>query len=131
MLIHPFYKITARRFNKALLDYASYGNVVGVKAMLSGGIDIQTKNEEGNTALHLASKYNYMELVKVLLESGAQPCNQNQLSKIPAEMTTDGEIKALLSKLYMARVQSSFPALTILHFSLISLSFPFPQTDIY
>ncbi|WP_353289347.1 ankyrin repeat domain-containing protein [Wolbachia endosymbiont (group A) of Paraperithous gnathaulax] len=47
------------------------GNVDIAKVLLKHNADINTKNNEGRTALHYAAKYNHQELVELLLAHGA------------------------------------------------------------
>ncbi|KAL4154761.1 hypothetical protein PRNP1_006877 [Phytophthora ramorum] len=51
---------------------ASDGDVESVRAFLSSGGDANAKDEYGYTPLQAAVSYNHMELVVVLLASGAQ-----------------------------------------------------------
>ncbi|WP_265017862.1 ankyrin repeat domain-containing protein [Wolbachia endosymbiont (group A) of Andrena dorsata] len=46
---------------------AMTGNVDIAKVLLKHNADINTKNNEGRTALHYAAKYNHQELVELLL----------------------------------------------------------------
>ena len=54
-----------------LLDACKNGNIDLVKKMLSYGADVNAKNNNGNTPLHLASRKGHTEIVKLLLEHGA------------------------------------------------------------
>ena len=69
--------IDARQNVRALL--ATNGNVKLAEALLSGGelggrmADLSAANNRGRTALHLAAEGNQVEMVKLLLRSGADP----------------------------------------------------------
>ena len=42
-----------------------------VYALISNGADVNAKDEEGNTALHLAAGFDEVEVIKILVSSGA------------------------------------------------------------
>lgn len=49
----------------------------------------------GTTALHIAAKQNNMELVKLLLSSGASYNMKNEEGKIPVDLSTNGDVITL------------------------------------
>ena len=55
-----------------LFDAVKNNNVEQVKSFLKNGIDLNTQNEDGYTALMIASFNNYIDLVKLLLEKKAK-----------------------------------------------------------
>uniref|UniRef100_A0A4W3I3L2 Ankyrin 2 n=1 Tax=Callorhinchus milii TaxID=7868 RepID=A0A4W3I3L2_CALMI len=57
--------------NASFLRAARAGNVDKVLEYLKGGIDINTSNQNGLNALHLAAKEGHVDLVQELLERGA------------------------------------------------------------
>lgn len=57
--------------NEDLLQGAAEGNVALVKRSIEQRAELETKNEEGETALILASWYGSPEIVTLLLENGA------------------------------------------------------------
>jgi ankyrin repeat protein len=56
---------------KKLFAYSKTGDLNGVQELLSSGVDIDSVDGSGRTALHLASSSNNVEVVKLLLERGA------------------------------------------------------------
>ncbi|XP_061525504.1 ankyrin-2-like isoform X3 [Phycodurus eques] len=56
--------------NTSFLRAARAGNVDKVLEYLKGGVDINTSNQNGLNALHLAAKEGHVELVQELLERG-------------------------------------------------------------
>jgi len=52
---------------------ASEGNLAQVKALLDAGADVNSKNSYGGTALAFAGDKGHTEVVKLLLERGANP----------------------------------------------------------
>ncbi|XP_032878884.1 ankyrin-2 isoform X7 [Amblyraja radiata] len=57
--------------NASFLRAARAGNLDKVLEFLKGGIDINTSNQNGLNALHLAAKEGHVDLVQELLERGA------------------------------------------------------------
>nr|XP_014347613.1 PREDICTED: ankyrin-2 isoform X7 [Latimeria chalumnae] len=57
--------------NASFLRAARAGNLDKVLEYLKGGIDINTSNQNGLNALHLAAKEGHMDLVQELLERGS------------------------------------------------------------
>ena len=54
-----------------LHNAAKTGNLTAVKNFLAAGIKVDTKNNDGKTALHLASQSGHLEIVMELLNNGA------------------------------------------------------------
>jgi ankyrin repeat protein len=66
----------------SLLVASALGHTVMVKHLLQKGYDISTTDQE-LTALHLASGNGHLELVKLLLENGANPNAVNESNDTP------------------------------------------------
>ncbi|XP_063314387.1 ankyrin-2 isoform X31 [Pelobates fuscus] len=64
-------RIRQSESNASFLKAARAGNVDKVVEYLKGGIDINTCNQNGLNALHLAAKEGHMDLVHELLERGS------------------------------------------------------------
>ena len=67
-----------------------------VSAMVGAGADVDIKNEQGATALHLAIREGHMKMVELLLELGADStikCGKTST----LQMTRDPEMKRLLT----------------------------------
>ncbi|MBU4009873.1 MAG: ankyrin repeat domain-containing protein, partial [Proteobacteria bacterium] len=56
---------------KSLRQAAMAGDIATINAFLGRGVSINTKDFDGNTPLHLAAHYGRNQLVKLLLEKGA------------------------------------------------------------
>lgn len=54
-----------------LIYWASLGDLEQVQQLLSAGVDVNLQDDEGYSALHAAAENGYLELVKFLLEQGA------------------------------------------------------------
>ena len=62
------------RFTSAARD----GHKEDIKAPLNAGVDINSRDTRGNTALILASEFGHKEIVKMLLNAGADKNAQNE-----------------------------------------------------
>lgn len=56
----------------SLLQYASTGDVEGVRQILDGGLSVNARDYDGRTALHLAASEGNLGVVKLLLERNAK-----------------------------------------------------------
>ncbi len=56
-----------------LLDAVSNADLDEIRKLLAGGLDVNSGNEVGTTALHLAALDGDAEVLRLLLESGANP----------------------------------------------------------
>jgi ankyrin repeat protein len=56
-----------------LLDAVSNADVEEIRKLLTGGLDVNSGNEVGTTALHIAALDGNVEVLHLLLDSGANP----------------------------------------------------------
>ena len=78
MKIDPFYTFN----NREILIYQSqYGNKESVKILLDEGIDINIRNQNGNTPFMTASFWKNTDIMKLLLEYGANVNDQDNIGK--------------------------------------------------
>ncbi|MDE2313008.1 MAG: ankyrin repeat domain-containing protein, partial [Elusimicrobia bacterium] len=66
-------KASAERRVNALVQYAADGNLPMVKALLAQGVDVNAKSDYGPAALSAAAVNNRAEVVRYLLDRGADP----------------------------------------------------------
>ena len=67
------------------------------KVLIEAGVNINyVVNYDGNP-LHLACKYNNLNLIELLLDNGADEYIKNKSGKIPIECTTNEEIKEFMN----------------------------------
>lgn len=89
-------KILSMEYN--LHDLVKSSDIKNLKLYLpSIIIDIDNKNKDGNTALHIAAEKNSMKMCKLLVKYGASKDIKNRDNKIPAELATDPKLKKFLS----------------------------------
>ncbi|XP_071958327.1 uncharacterized protein [Antedon mediterranea] len=67
-----------------------------IEILLLGGPDINCQSYSGNTALHIASGRGYTEVVRRLMQSGADMSMRNSHRESPAMITTNRVISNLL-----------------------------------
>ncbi|XP_053247306.1 acyl-CoA-binding domain-containing protein 6 isoform X3 [Podarcis raffonei] len=93
---------TIREEDKNIFDYCRENNIDHVtKAIRSKKVDVNTKDEkddEGQTALHYASTCEFSDIVKLLLESGADPTLRDTEGYLPEEVTDCKVITSMLQE---------------------------------
>ena len=70
--------------SQSVLDPAENGDLVRVKTLLTANHDrVFSKNESGETALHIATKNGHKEVVELLLANGADPNAKDSFGGTP------------------------------------------------
>ena len=83
-----------------LVYWASLGELEEVEKSLANGIDVNQQDDEGYSALHAAAENGYLEIVKLLVESGADIQHKTEYTALQlAEMAEQNEIVAYLKQL--------------------------------
>ena len=84
---------------------AQYGHEVLCATLLEAqGVDVNAKDNDEWTPLHLASLKGNAEVVRFLLEKGADATLRNIRGSTPLDLTTNREIQQMLSKLKCTEV---------------------------
>lgn len=86
-----------------LLQAARQGDLAGVKTAISAKVDVESKTRYGQTPLYLAAMNGHTEVVKLLLDSGAQvdvtdTFYKSSLIGFAASRKHVGVVKMLLAK---------------------------------
>ena len=68
-----------------------------VHILLKAGANPNSKNENGNTPLHLASALNRTEIVSLLISFGADKNTINKAKKTPLDLATSVTMKKILN----------------------------------
>lgn len=63
--------------DQTLLQAATKGNAQDIQAALKSGADVEARDSQNRTALLIASRHNYIEAARVLVEAGASPNAQD------------------------------------------------------
>lgn len=80
-----------------LVYWASLGELEEVKKSLENGSDVNTTDDEGYSALHAAAENGYLDVVKCLVENGADVQYKAQYTALElAEMAAQTEISEYL-----------------------------------
>lgn len=83
-----------------LVYWSSLGDVAQVQASLEKGVDVNSTDEEGYSALQAAAENDHLEVVKLLVLKGANVDYKAQYSALElAEMAENKEIIAYLKSL--------------------------------
>lgn len=104
-LIDAIRKVDSIRFEQSLADGADvnetdaefgvrpltwaalHGNVAAVRRLLELGADVNGTNRDGSTALHSAAWLGQPEIVKALVDQGANPAAKTQQGNSPADVS--------------------------------------------
>jgi len=95
---NPSSKLSSLRGPSALHVAAEVGDTESAQLLLNAGVDINIKDDDGNTPLHLASLENEKEMVKFLLKKGADPNALNNANQTARDSTFYAEIRAILTE---------------------------------
>lgn len=92
---------------------AQYGQVATMEKMLEKSqADLECKDTDLNTALHVAALHGQGEIVKLLLRRGANTKAENLLKEIPADLAKTPELRELIKYFKEASTsQTSHPLL--------------------
>lgn len=83
-----------------LVYWASLGELAEVEKALANGTDVNSADEEGYSALHAAAENGYLDVVKLLVEKGANVQHKTQYTALElAEMAGNDDVVAYLKSL--------------------------------
>ena len=73
--VYSIAPLKAQQFlvHKRLIESAKTGKIEGIKDALKKGVNINIKADDGETALHKAVFYKYIDVAQLLIEKGADP----------------------------------------------------------
>ena len=87
----------SKYINSVLITTARNGRTDILQGLLDRGVDVNTKDSGGNTALIWASWYGHTGSVKLLLENGADVHIKNLFGDTALALTEEKEIVDLLN----------------------------------
>lgn len=93
MAVHPSHWMDIHS-SCTLADDLNYDNIQFVKLLLSAGADASTEN--GKAALIMAAREGHAEVVRVLLDAGADP-NAANSDKTPVRMAVSGKTTLMMA----------------------------------
>ena len=83
-----------------LVYWASLGDIEQVEQALQEGLDVNSADEEGYSALHAAAENDHLEVVKLLISKGADINHRSTYTALElAEMAENQEIVSYLKGL--------------------------------
>ena len=83
-----------------LVYWASLGETAEIVKSLENGVDVNQTDDEGYSALQAAAENGYLDVVKLLVEKGANVSYKGEYTALQlAEMAEQGEIVAYLKSL--------------------------------
>ena len=83
-----------------------------VEMLLDAGADIHATHSSGNTALHFAAFVGNAEIVRLLMERGADPAVRNSENRTPADLAPGGEAGSAVRARLAAADEDEVPAET-------------------
>lgn len=83
-----------------LVYWASLGDIEQVEQALQEGLDVNSADEEGYSALHAAAENDHLEVVKLLVSKGADVDHRSTYTALElAEMAGNKDVVAYLKSL--------------------------------
>lgn len=83
-----------------LVYWASLGDIEQVEQALQEGLDVNSADEEGYSALHAAAENDHLEVVKLLVSKGADVDHRSIYTALElAEMAGNKDVVAYLKSL--------------------------------
>lgn len=83
-------------FQTSFLEAARQNDIDQARLQLKAGVPIDTRDEQGNTALHLAVFNNAKAMVLLLLKAGAEVNAQNEFGLTPLHLVKEKSIAQIL-----------------------------------
>nr|XP_044997692.1 acyl-CoA-binding domain-containing protein 6 isoform X4 [Jaculus jaculus] len=97
-----YHEETIREEDKNIFDYCRENNIDHItKAIKSQNVEVNIKDEEdneGQTALHYAAACEFLDIVELLLQSGADPTLRDQDGCMPEEATGCKAVSSMLQR---------------------------------
>ena len=87
----------------SILEAAAAGNTEELQARIAEGCNVNQKDEEGNTALHLAARSNRTESLVILLRKGADPMAADAAGKTALQLANSRKATRILKGAMAAR----------------------------
>jgi len=80
---------TAKAIDILIFKAAFEGNVEAVKQRLAAGTDVNAKNNDGSTPLHIAARHGVKEVAELLIDKGADVNVKNAFGRTPLDYSEE------------------------------------------
>mmetsp|Transcript_1131 Transcript_1131/g.2449 ORF Transcript_1131/g.2449 Transcript_1131/m.2449 type:complete len:436 (+) Transcript_1131:142-1449(+) len=97
------------RGQTALLWCARHGHLPAVQKLVALGVDLNRADFDGTTALHIATVYNDVPMVSLLLKSNSNPDCRSHVWKTPMKIALEYGYSEIVDKLYDAGATPGTP----------------------
>ena len=78
-----------KEINKNFFEALKFKDAEVVKSFIDNGVDIEARNENGWTPLHVTSILGHAEKTKLLIDAGADIDARNIIGQTPLDIATD------------------------------------------
>ena len=85
---NPYFNPINGYGNPLIVEAASRGDIEGVQLLISQGVDLNAKDNSGDTALLASTYWGYVEIVKILVDAGADVNKSDEHGNRPIHWAT-------------------------------------------
>lgn len=87
---------------KSLLNAIKEGNIIAVRHLVADGVNVNTVNTKGITALMFAVRFNQLEMVRILIENNADVLTQSETGSTALSIAKENNNQEIIEYLLAA-----------------------------